>query len=91
MTNTFADVFGKQDDRPPKNGWHNGFYIARCNNCDCKFIGAKGSYNCADCAYDFDEELKYEKMWRESVWQITLNYIYRKSSLFKEGELKNGG
>lgn len=53
------------DTRPPKNGWCTGGYIARCRNCSENFIGAKGSWCCSDCAYDFSEQLEYEQLWRD--------------------------
>lgn len=37
--------------RPKRNGYAPGDYYARCNTCDCIFIGDKRAYECADCAY----------------------------------------
>lgn len=71
------------DTRPPKNGWWAGHYIGKCRNCSCSFVGSKGAYICADCAYDFDEQLQYEKLWREFGWAYTAEHITRK--LFSKG------
>jgi len=74
----------KEDKRPNKHGWYKGGYFCKCRCCGEDFIGNKGSYNCADCAYTFDGQLEYERLWREVGWQYSLNYIYRKSGLFNE-------
>tara|TARA_R110000851_G_C12976678_1_gene555890 strand:- start:711 stop:953 length:243 start_codon:yes stop_codon:yes gene_type:complete len=64
----------KQDTRPPKNGWWSGHYMGNCRNCSKQFIGAKGAYICADCAYGYDEQLQYEQLWREFGWTYTAEY-----------------
>ena len=75
------------DKRPSKHGWFAGDYFARCKYCNIDFVGSKGAYNCANCAYDFDEQLKYERLWREVGWQWSLKWIYRNSSLYKKDQL----
>lgn len=39
------------DERPARHGWAPGHYLNRCGECECRFIGAKLSKMCADCAY----------------------------------------
>jgi len=72
------DLLAKQDIRPPKHGWWKGDYIGHCRNCNEQFIGAKGAYMCSDCAYDFDEQLMYEQLWRNYAWPYTARYITKK-------------
>ena len=76
------DFMMKEDQRAPKHGWSKGGYFCHCRCCDKEFIGRKGAYNCADCAYAFDEQLEYEMLWRAIGWQSSLKYIYKKSGLF---------
>ena len=52
----FIDVFGKEDDRPKKNGWAPGGYTGKCSRCGELFIGDKRSRECADCAYESDKQ-----------------------------------
>ena len=70
--------FLNPNTRPPKNGWFTGHYIGRCRNCSKSFTGAKGAWTCSDCAYDFDEQLQYEQLWRDFVWPYTKKYLMRK-------------
>jgi len=74
--------FLNPDKRPSKNGWYTGMYSCKCKNCSKPFTGAKGAWTCSDCAYDFDEQLQYELLWREVGWYYTANYITLK--LFKK-------
>jgi hypothetical protein len=67
--------------RAPKHGWFPGFYCCSCRNCSENFIGAKGAWHCSNCAYDFDEQLSYEKLWRDFGWAYTAEYITKR--LFK--------
>ena len=69
------------DSRPAKNGWFGGHYSCKCRNCAGNFTGAKGAWTCSDCAYDFDEQLVYEQLWRDFGWAYTAEYITKK--LFK--------
>ena len=40
------------DPRPARGGWSPGeSYTCKCKTCGCWFIGAKRSFQCADCAY----------------------------------------
>ena len=71
------DIF-KEDTRPPKNGWWAGHYVGSCRNCSEQFNGAKGAYICADCAYDYDEQLQYEQLWREFGWPYTAEYYTKR-------------
>lgn len=70
--------FLNPDQRPPKNGWWTGMYSGRCRNCGNAFTGAKCAWTCSDCAYDFDELLQYEQLWRELGWAYTAEYVTRK-------------
>ena len=45
------DIFGKQDNRPKKDGWAPGNYTNKCFGCDEQFTGDKRARTCADCAY----------------------------------------
>ena len=65
------------DERPQKHGWYSGMYYCKCNCCGGEYIGAKGSYNCANCAYTFDKQLTYEELWREVGWFYTAKYVMR--------------
>tara|TARA_R110000772_G_scaffold259964_1_gene377753 strand:- start:28 stop:267 length:240 start_codon:yes stop_codon:yes gene_type:complete len=66
-----------EDQRPNKHGWCKGGYFSKCKCCGGEFMGAKGSYNCANCAYDFDEQLEYERLWREVGWQGSIAWIFK--------------
>jgi len=79
----FIDFPFNEDKRKHLHGWCKGGYTCLCRCCAKGFIGAKGAYNCADCAYNFDEQLEYERLWREVGWQYTLQWIYKNSSLYK--------
>ena len=68
----------KLDDRPSKNGWFAGGYFCKCINCNGEYIGSKGSRCCSDCAYDFDEQLQYESLWREVGKVDCWRYVMRK-------------
>ncbi len=67
-----------EDKRDSLHGWAKGGYTAHCRCCGCDFVGAKGSYNCADCAYTFNDQLEYERLWRNVGWQYTVEYFYKK-------------
>jgi len=67
-----------KDDRPPKHGWSAGHYSGKCRNCGQPYIGEKNSYHCADCAYDFDEQLEYERLWRKVGFCYTADYLCTK-------------
>lgn len=41
----------KEDSREAKDGWAPGDYLARCRDCGARYVGAKRSWQCADCAY----------------------------------------
>tara|TARA_R110000782_G_C14699248_1_gene401917 strand:+ start:45 stop:302 length:258 start_codon:yes stop_codon:yes gene_type:complete len=69
--------FFDTDKRPHKHGWFKGDYFCRCRCCNGEYIGSKGSYHCADCAYGFDEQLTYEKLWMEVGWIYTVNYVMK--------------
>ncbi len=84
---SFDYNFLNPDQRPPKNGWYTGGYSGMCGNCGKDFTGAKGAWVCADCAYDFDEQLRYEQLWRELGWVYTAEYVTRK--LFKTKQEEN--
>ena len=71
-------LFQDIDQRPAKHGWLKGDYFSTCRNCNNDFIGAKGSYNCADCAYDFDDQLEYESLWQMVGYAYSANYVYKK-------------
>ena len=71
-------IFQPQDEREPKLGWFKGDYFCTCRNCNSEFIGAKGAYNCADCAYTYSEQLEYENLWRKVGWHYTANYVCKK-------------
>ncbi len=66
------------DKRPAKNGWFTGWYCCKCRNCGKGFSGAKGAWTCSDCAYDFDEQLQYEQLWRDLGWAYNAEYLTRK-------------
>lgn len=70
--------FLNPDKRPPKHGWFTGYYINKCRNCGEQFIGAKNACTCSRCAYDFDEQLQYEQLWRDFSFPATASYISRK-------------
>lgn len=73
MSNCF--VFSNPDNRPAKHGWCTGWYSNKCKCCGDLYVGAKRSYHCSDCAYNFDDQLQYEQLWRESGWYETAKYI----------------
>ena len=53
------------DTRPPKLGWATGWYgnFFGCSNCGKQYMGAKGSYHCSDCVYNYEDKIEYEKVW----------------------------
>lgn len=70
--------FNRIDDRPHKHGWWAGMYFCRCRNCSNTFTGAKCSWHCSDCAYNFDDQLQYEQLWRDLGFAYSAEYITRK-------------
>ncbi|MCJ8293517.1 MAG: hypothetical protein MJK15_03845 [Colwellia sp.] len=80
------DIFEAMDNvntRPSKLGWCKGGYLCECRSCGHGFTGAKGSYHCSDCAYNFTEMLEYEDLWKWVGMADTYKYICRKYNLFK--------
>ena len=75
-------MFDNIDARPPKHGWFTGMYFCKCRNCSKTFTGAKRSWTCSDCAYDFDEQLTYEQLWRDLGWAYSAEYTTKK--IFKQ-------
>ena len=67
-----------EDQRTSKHGWCKGGYFSKCKCCGGQFIGAKGSYHCADCAYTFDDQLEYESLWRAVGWQYSVEWAFKK-------------
>ena len=57
--------FSSPDTRPPKLGWATGWYCNNkgCSNCGKVYTGAKRSYHCADCAYNYEDKIEYERVW----------------------------
>jgi hypothetical protein len=43
------------DGRDARGGWAPGDYLCICGKCQCRFMGAKRAFHCADCAYAEDE------------------------------------
>ncbi len=78
IMNFFDYDFLNPDKRPPKSGWWTGWYTCNCRNCSKPFTGAKGAWTCSSCAYGFDEQLQYEKLWREFGWHYTAQHITKK-------------
>ena len=70
--------FLNPDTRPSKHGWYTGFYFCRCRNCGNEFTGAKDAWTCSDCAYDYDEQLTYEQLWRDLGWHYTAKWVMKK-------------
>jgi hypothetical protein len=62
------------NERPPQHGWLTGHYLGHCRHCSKQFTGAKMAYTCSHCAYDFAEQLAYEKLWRDFGWAATAAY-----------------
>ena len=57
----------KEDHRPPRGGWADGYYMCRCCKCDDVFIGDKRAVICADCAYAVPCATEKEK---EIGWSV---------------------
>jgi hypothetical protein len=61
------DFIKSLDSRDMIHGWCSGEYITTCIDCKSQFVGDKRSYNCADCAYEKDDNYKTSqkiKVWR---------------------------
>ena len=41
--------------RSPKGGWSTGTYACSCSDCHANYTGAKGSFQCADCAHGLSD------------------------------------
>lgn len=77
-------LFEPEDKRPPKHGWESGGYTCKCRCCGKMYAGRKRSYHCADCAYNFDEQLAYEFLWSNVGWPYALEYSFRKMAKHKD-------
>ena len=67
--------FFERDERPGLLGWLPGWYSCQCSNCKESFTGAKRSYHCSDCAYDFTETLDYEQYWHKYYFTVVYNNL----------------
>ena len=76
---SFFDLGMNTDERDPLLGWSSGYYSCKCDNCGESYLGYKRSYNCSDCAYNFTEQLEYERLWSWATLHSRQEYVFRKA------------